>query len=174
MDNSQDALSALLSDPKALSAALEMAKSVLGNGGAGANPAFGPVRRTTPVCRPACCWFCRIGSRNACCRVCVCRAYGGPAGAAVSGPPAMPVFGKEDDKTKLLLALKPFLSSKRSDKVGTVLMLMRTMAADGRYESVRLGEAGLKLAGFELICASAVLQPPPAAGRRRDDNDVSG
>ena len=43
----------------------------------------------------------------------------------------MPVFGKEDDKTKLLLALKPFLSSKRSDKVGTVLMLMRTMQLMG-------------------------------------------
>ena len=37
----------------------------------------------------------------------------------------------ETVEPEALLALKPFLSSKRSDKVGTVLMLMRTMQLMG-------------------------------------------
>ena len=131
MDNSQDALSALLSDPKALSAALEMAKSVLGNGGAGANPLSALFGGATPSAAPPAAGSAGSAQETPAAESASAEPMEGPAGAAVSGPPARPVFGKEDDKTKLLLALKPFLSSKRSDKVGTVLMLMRTMQLMG-------------------------------------------
>ena len=90
MDNSMDALSALLSDPAALSAAMEMAKGLLG--GQGQNAAA--PAESTPQPKP-------------------------------------PVPTAEDDKTRLLLALKPFLSPKRSEKVGTVIGLMRAMQVMG-------------------------------------------
>jgi len=89
MDNSMDALSALLSDPAALSAAMEMAKGLLSGGGQSA-----PDRTPSPP------------------------------------KPAAPPMA-EDDKTRLLLALKPFLSPKRSEKVGTVIGLMRAMQVMG-------------------------------------------
>ena len=128
MDNPQDALSALLSNPEALSAALEMAKTFMGSSsGAGGNPlsallgtpaasatvpeaekqetpADGVKTESVPAVTPA-----------------------ASALASLSGA----ALGKEDEKTKLLKALKPFLSPKRSDKVDTVLMLMRTMQLFG-------------------------------------------
>ncbi|MBQ8696282.1 MAG: hypothetical protein IJ519_01055, partial [Clostridia bacterium] len=93
MDNSMDALSSLLSDPAALSAAMEMAKGLLAGSGATQNP---------------------------------------PATAEPVPPPAKSAPSMaEDDKTRLLMALKPFLSPKRSEKVGTVIALMRAMQMMG-------------------------------------------
>lgn len=90
MDNSMPDLSALLSDPTALAAAMEMAKGLLSGGGQGsAAPAESPP------------------------------------------PPKPPLPTAEDDKTRLLLALKPFLSPKRSEKVGTVISLMKAMQIMG-------------------------------------------
>lgn len=94
MDNSMDALSSLLSDPAALSAAMEMAKGLFAGAG-----------QQSP--KP-------------------------PEGAAATPAPApAPQVSHDDDKTRLLLALKPFLSPKRSEKVGTVLTLMRAMQIMG-------------------------------------------
>lgn len=101
MDNSMDALNSLLSDPAALSAAMEMAKGLFAGAGQGAPK---PPENTAQISEPA---------------------------PAHSPPPSSsPPFG-EDDKTRLLLALKPFLSPKRSEKVGTVLTLMRAMQIMG-------------------------------------------
>ena len=93
MDNSMDALSALLSDPAALSKAMEMAKGLLGGGQSDTPPAESPQSAPSPK------------------------------------PAVLPAA--EDDKTRLLLALKPFLSPKRSEKVGTVISLMRAMQVMG-------------------------------------------
>lgn len=91
-DNLPD-LSALLSDPTALSAAMEMAKGLF----AGADRGSG----------------------------------GGEQSAQPQqAPPAQPLPA-EDDKTRLLLALKPFLSPKRSEKVGAVISLMKAMQIMG-------------------------------------------
>ncbi len=93
MDNSMDALSSLLSDPAALSAAMEMAKGLFAGAGQG-----------TPS---------------------------PPENTAPSASVLPPQESHDDDKTRLLLALKPFLSPKRSEKVGTVLTLMRAMQIMG-------------------------------------------
>lgn len=96
-----DALSSLLSDPAALSAAMEMAKGLFA--GAGQGTPGSPERAADPS-----------------------------AGAAVTPAPSpAPQATQDDDKTRLLLALKPFLSPKRSEKVGTVLTLMRAMQIMG-------------------------------------------
>lgn len=103
MDKGQELLSGLLSDPAALAAAMEMAKSFLGNAG------------TAPASSV------QGGSGE----------DGGKEPAApVSAPVGLPQ-SQDDDKTKLLLALKPFLSPKRSEKVGTVLALMKAMQVMG-------------------------------------------
>lgn len=103
MDKGQELLSGLLSDPAAISAAMEMAKSLLGNANtAPAAPAQGASGED-----------------------------GGKEPAAAVSAPVSPPRGGEDDKTKLLLALKPFLSPKRSEKVGTVLALMKAMQVMG-------------------------------------------
>ena len=112
MDNPQDALSAILSNPEALSAALEMAKSFMGT-----SVQSGAAPTSTPPSDGG-------GSENA-------EGGSAPAGAGASAPFPMPVPSGEDDKTKLLLALKPFLSPKRSEKVGTILALMRGMQMMG-------------------------------------------
>ena len=105
MDNPQDALSTLLSDPAALSAAMELAKNFLSS--SPAQPAPEKAADTPPPTGEA-----------------------GPA--PLSGLGGMLAgAGQEDDKAKLLLALKPFLSPKRSEKVGTVLTLMRAMQMMG-------------------------------------------
>ena len=53
-------------------------------------------------------------------------------GGQVQSVPS-PVVKKapDDDRTKLLLALKPYLSPKRSERVGTVLALMKGLEMIG-------------------------------------------
>lgn len=92
MDNPMPDLSALLSDPTALAAAMEMAKGLF----AGQSSGGGTTGQPSPPV-----------------------------------PAAKPVSPPEDDKAKLLLALKPFLSPKRSEKVGTVISLMKAMQIMG-------------------------------------------
>lgn len=96
-DKIADPLAAILGDPAALSAAVEMAKSLLGSQGAQSTP-----EPTAP-----------------------------PEVQAPPAAPRLPGLSGEDDKTRLLLALRPFLSPKRSEKVGTVLTLMRGLQLMG-------------------------------------------
>lgn len=103
MDNPMPDLGALLSDPAALAAAMEMAKGLFAGAGQGSsstdNVGGQPPQAPPPQQAP---------------------------------PPSLPALGVgEDDKTKLLLALKPFLSPKRSEKVGTVISLMKAMQIMG-------------------------------------------
>lgn len=95
MDNTQDALSALLSNPEALSRAMDIAKSFMAS-----TPPQNPPTPTEQTSAPPM-----------------------PKPSAPSQP--------QDDNTRLLLALKPFLSDKRSEKVGAVLALMRAMQLMG-------------------------------------------
>ncbi len=106
MDNTQDALSALLSNPEALSRAMDIAKTFM----ASSPPQNPPSQPTEPAGAPP---------------------PTEPVGAPPPTPkPSMP-SQPQDDNTRLLLALKPFLSDKRSEKVGAVLALMRAMQLMG-------------------------------------------
>ena len=100
MDNPQDALSALLSDPAALSSAMEMAKGLFagmqqGNAAESENKSNAPQVKQSPP---------------------------------------------EENKTRLLLALKPYLSPKRSEKVGTVLALMKGLEVLGNTSLFEWGK----------------------------------
>ncbi|MCI8589227.1 MAG: hypothetical protein HFE77_00705 [Clostridiales bacterium] len=127
MDNPQDALSALLSNPEALSAALEMAKTFMGSSGAGGNPLSALL--STPATSAAVSEADKQETSAGEIKAESVPAVSSAASALASLSGA--ALGKEDEKTKLLKALKPFLSPKRSDKVDTVLMLMRTMQLFG-------------------------------------------
>lgn len=129
MDNPQDALSALLSNPEALSAALEMAKTFMGSSsGAGGNPlsALLGMQAVSAAAAPDA-ETQETPSDNKPTEAVPTVSPAASALASLSGS----ALGKEDEKAKLLKALKPFLSPKRSEKVDTVLMLMRTMQLFG-------------------------------------------
>ncbi len=113
-NNPQDALSAILSNPAALSAAMEMAKSFLGS--QPSPPADAREQESTqPASEP------QPASES----------QTQPQSSATAVPPLAALMGGDDEKSKLLLALRPFLSPKRSEKVGTVLALMRALQMMG-------------------------------------------
>lgn len=101
MADAQDALSALLSNPEALSKAMDIAKTFMASPPEGAAP--------TPETKPA----------------------EPQTIPAASLPKPTSGLGAQDDNTRLILALKPFLSEKRSKNVGAVLALMRAMQMMG-------------------------------------------
>lgn len=108
MDNTQDALSALLSNPEALSRAMDIAKSFMASTPP-QNPPSPPTEQTgAPPPTPT-------------------EPTSAPSPMPKPSAPSQP----QDDNTRLLLALKPFLSDKRSEKVGAVLALMRAMQLMG-------------------------------------------
>ncbi len=104
MAEAQDALSALLSNPEALSKAMDIAKTFM------ASPSQAPpptAEAQTPEPKPT-------------------------AEAQTPLPLPKQTGGvAQDDNTRLILALKPFLSEKRSKNVGAVLALMRAMQLMG-------------------------------------------
>ena len=101
MDNQSDILSSLLSDPAALASAMEIAKGFIGN-----------MPKSTPD----------SASDN----------DGNPSDSDKTQSVPSPVKkAPDDDRTRLLLALKPYLSPKRSEKVGTVLALMKGLEMIG-------------------------------------------
>lgn len=108
MDNTQDALSALLSNPEALSRAMDIAKTFMASSPPQNPPSQPTEQASAPPPMPT-----------------------EPVGAQPpTSRPSMP-SQPQDDNTRLLLALKPFLSDKRSEKVGAVLALMRAMQLMG-------------------------------------------
>ena len=108
MAEAQDALSALLSNPEALSKAMDIAKTFMAS--APASPPNAEPQEKPPESAPA---------------------------SAVKAPQLQ--MQPQDDNTRLILALKPFLSEKRSKNVGTVLALMKAMQLMGATELFNTG-----------------------------------
>lgn len=109
MADAQDALSALLSNPEALSKAMDIAKTFMASPPQEAQPTAmpqAPAPQPNPGAEP-------------------------PAPQAPIPLPKPTGGAAQDDNTRLILALKPFLSEKRSKNVGAVLALMRAMQLMG-------------------------------------------
>ena len=111
MAEAQDALSALLSNPEALSKAMDIAKTFMSSAPPpppDAEPQEKPQEKPQEEPQES-------------------------APVSTARPPRTQMQS-QDDNTRLLLALKPFLSEKRSKNVGTVLALMRAMQLLGATE----------------------------------------